>query len=221
MSGGSGAVNLNQCASVPNLLFEWHMEDLTVGSGVPYGCSDGDITATLVSSASLTTTQSQDGDYSLYAPTSGDHAAFTISGEDLIKHSSGTIDVWVRPVTSNNYTSIVHAYYDPTNHVIMDIDESSLFRMKVVSDVLSQVTSTQTITPDTWYHVIAKWDAVAHGGYYIEICADTTNGTTNCASSGTAFGAWAGTLTTLRIGEAAGVSSELYVDNLKIYGTWQ
>lgn len=225
----SASASTDSCTGT--LLFSWHMEntDVTLGGvagGVNNGCSVGDTTATLTS-ATISTTQKNDGSKSLSCGARNYFAAFDISSEDIIKHAAGTIDIWVYVDTFASGSPIVYAYIDASNVIKLHTITSGTnqFRLTHKAGGTERAATTAVsggLTEDTWYHIIAKWDETVHTADYLNICADGTNGTTNCGAGTSALGTWAGDLTALRIGDpnlVTGIAT--FIDNIKIYSTWQ
>lgn len=223
------AVATDSCTGA--LLFSWHMEnvDVTLGGvagGVNNGCSVGDTTASLTN-ATISGTQEKDGSYSLSSGARNYFAAFDISSEDIIKHASGTIDIWVYVDTFASGSPVVFAYIDANNVIKLHTITSGTnqFRLTHKAGGTERAATTAIdggLAEDTWYHIIAKWDETVHTADYLSICADTTNGTTNCGAGTSALGAWAGDLTVLKIGDPnliTGIAT--FIDNIKIYSTWQ
>lgn len=220
----SAGIAADSCTS--NLLISWHAETTTVTETdspqtVPAGCSVGDTTAAAASGAELSETQKKTGAKSVYAPTANDYYGFSVSSEDIVKHAAGTVDFWVYVKTAVESDYFFQATGDADNQIYLllkDLAEDQ-FRLVHVSGTTAR-TATSTVSGgvqvDTWYHIIAKWDETAHGANYLSLCVDTTAGTGGCGYATSALGTWAGTLSALRFG--AYVS---YIDDIKVYGTWQ
>lgn len=212
-----------------DLLFSWHGENLDVTVGSPAGCSAGDTTGTAVSAAAIDTDGTpapKDGSGACSFPTAGDSFSFTISSEDIIKHASGTLDTWLYISTFDSDATLLKAAVDTNNYVDVRLKTSTTNQLRLVHNAgattrMATTTVSGGLSLSTWYHVIAKWDETAHGSNYLSICVDETNGTTNCGDTPSALGTWAGTLSTLSIGEVWGIAAATFLDNLKIYGTWQ
>lgn len=226
-----GGVATDSCTA--NLLFSWHMEstDVTTGGvagGVNNGCSLGDTTATASGvGTAISASQFEDGSNSASFPGSNRQYQFTISAEDIIKHTAGTIDVWVRVATYGDQTFIVSSAVDASNQIYIQMRTLSTVNQfwlihAAGATTRSAITSFgASFSLNTWYHIIAKWDTSVHGSDFSSICADTTTGTTNCGTNTNALGTWVGTLTTLIWGDNNAGGATFFVDNAKVYGTWQ
>ena len=222
------AVVTDSCTG--GLVFSWHAEntDVTLGGvagGVNNGCSVGDTTATAVG-ASLGTTYVKDGTYSVTSAGYNKNYTFTVSTEDLINHTAGTIDTWVYVTSFGSGAEIVSTIVDGSNYIrVRQETVSTEQHFRIAHDAGGTVraagdTITGGFSLNTWYHIIAKWDYTAHGGNYLQICANTTTGTTNCGVNTNALGTWAGTISTLNVGGVSSTATE-YVDNVKVYSSWQ
>jgi len=222
---GSGGATADSC--IGDLLFSWHMENADVTLGTPSGCSVGDTTATLNSGAVLDAALYQDGARSGDCPTSNDYFGFTVSSEDLVRHVSGTVDVWIYVDAFGEGAAAFYAGVDSSNRVMVTMQTVSTFHQFRITHIAGGTGRTVNTTISggflnaTWYHVVAKWDETAHNGNYLSICADTNTGSTNCGGGTTALGIWTGTLTLMRVGEGAVVTSDSHVDNVKVYGVWR
>lgn len=229
---GGNTATADSCTG--NLLFSWHFEDTTVTSGSPGGCSVGDTTATATGTGTtLSATQFEDGAKAGYFPDAADgggtnrYYTFDVAAEDIVKNNQGTIDLWIYVTTFVNGGVVFDTAADGNNGIGLSETTASTinqFRIDVnAGGTFRHATTTfaSNFLLNTWYHVIAKWDHTAHSSNYIQICADTTTGTTNCGVTTTALGTWAGTLASEIWGNQGSGATTFYIDNVKVYGTWQ
>jgi hypothetical protein len=224
--GGGGA---DSCTGT--LIFSWHAETTDVTTGTPVGCSVGDTTATASNGATpaISTAQFEDGTHAALFSATYDQYSFSVSTEDIIKSAAGTIDIWVRyPTVASSY-AFSAASGTGGNAILIRLSDQGggVFKINFDYEAGAQdynVLATLSIVANTWYHVIAKWDHTPHSGNYQEVCADTSTGTTNCQSSATDINPtpWAGAISVLNFGDYAFQGQAgLYIDNVKIYSTWQ
>lgn len=207
-----------------NLVFSWHMEDLTVTTGTPAGCSQGDTTGTLNSGAYLTNYVAQDGTYSLRCPSSADYCSFSVSSDDIFNDDAGTFTIYINVGTWLDGLYIATLLGDTTNRVQIrtdgtDVDGSRHVEMLLDFNGAAQLSITTTgtgLSLNTWHKVTAKWrtgttDPTTSSSLQIDTQTAVT-GTTPLAS-------WNTQATELRIG--GGVNSGLiYVDNMRVYNAW-
>jgi hypothetical protein len=228
LGGGGGGASADSCSG--GLIFSWHGEDADVTVGTPTGCSAGDETGTASSGATISSTQKKDGSNSVSIPTSSDYYSFTLSSSDIFNDDAGTVDFWIYMDTHSNHGGILRFQETAgTDEIYIRMEESGGNDELQVwhegnSVERTAYTSVGPITEDTWYHVIVKWDTVsAHGGNYLSICADTTNGTTNCGTNASQPSSLSDDSGTLVIGDFAGWNGGdgYYLDLFKIYDSWQ
>lgn len=224
------SVSTDSCSG--GLLFSWHMEaaDVTAGGvagGVNNGCSVGDTTGTATGTGTtISTAQHEDGSNASYFPGYNRYYLFSMTGEDIASHTAGTVDLWVYVTTFSGGADIWTYDAGATNlvYILMNtVATYQQFQVNVYASSTGRAASTTFATGfslNTWYHVVGKWDYTAHGGNYLQICADTTTGTTNCGVQSLAPNTWAGTAAGVRIGSNEGSATE-YVDNLKVYNSWR
>jgi hypothetical protein len=222
VDGVTGTSSGDSCTG--GLLFSWHCEStsITTDGGCPAG-----MTATPVSTPTLSTAQYHDGSHSCYFAPYGRSYTFPITSDDIIYHLTGHIDFWIYFIAFDPYAPYVFSAYgtnDAIHIVIATTGQLSL----VVSRGGSAKTSNgpsgaYLMTTGTWYHVIAHWDdTTSHGGDYNQkICYDTTNATT-CAGGNDKTGTWANDLATLQVGSnnIGSAPADYYIDQVKIYNTW-
>jgi hypothetical protein len=230
VAGGGVAASCTADSCTGGLLFSWHCEnaDVTLDSSggtatCPLGCSAGDTTATATSSATLSTAQYQDGGYSCSFPTAGDYYSFTISSEDIAKSAEGTVILYIYVSTYASGSGVFDIYYDANNRVRITMQTSTYYKFKLDHVAASTTRSVWTLNTsnfalNTWLKITAKWKKGGQGGVYQYISINDTDAGTQTSSD---FGDFASPPTSLRIGEMQGNSSAYYIDNVKIYSTWQ
>ena len=212
------------------VLFMWSAESTTIGTGTPGGCTVGLATSgTLTNGAAISATQYEDGTHSLSFTNSGSHdyISFSVSSEDTLKHTAGTIDLWTRPTTTISNTVHLFATGGGTGNEI-DIQGGSssqwVFQLESVGSGPSIFTTMPAgYTLGAWWHISAWWSYTAIGGIYAKICSDTSTltqfATTNCATYGSALPTWSSTISALQIGTTNGSYNAGYIDNITIYST--
>lgn len=222
---------LDQSAGAPagdgcgtdDLVFSWHMENLTVTTGTPAGCSQGDTTGTLNSTAYLTNYVAQDGTYCLYCPSSADYCSFAVTTDDIFNDDAGTFTIYIYVGTWLDGLYIATLFGDASNRIQIrtdgtDLDGSRHVEMLLDFNGAAQVGITTTgtgLSLNTWHKVTAKWRTGATDpSSSLQIDAQTAaTGTTDLAS-------WGTQATELRIG--GGVNTGLiYVDNCRVYSAWK
>jgi hypothetical protein len=220
VTNNSTQTGADSCTS--GLLFSWHCEDLNVTAGSPGGCSVGDTTATAGGSGAVSSSQYKDGANACYVSTSAGTLDFTWSN-DILNPNAGTIDVWIRGGGNTATEYFVYLTPDANNYVqLLSGFFYGSFKINRRAGGGTARTAEAALSPsyDTWYHVIAKWDTTIHGSNYMEICADETNGTTNCGYATDTSGTWSGSSGTLSVAQR-GSGGDFYMDQLKIYDTWR
>lgn len=204
------------------------MEDTTVTSGSPAGCSVGDTTGTKVGDAGtvLSTTQKQDGSKAAYIATGEDGFDFgwDSSTSAIVNTSSGKVDFWFYTTNDANAGDLWSMGIDAGNRIWIFIDANKYVCITHNAGGTGSTarTSFPVYASDGWYHVVCQWDATAHGGLYTRCGCDQTDGTGNSADNGTnALGTWSGTSGTMRVGDRyVGSTGPTYIDNLKVYNAW-
>lgn len=213
-----------------DLKFSWHMENIDVTLGTPAGCSDGDETGTLNSSASLSTTEKSDGTNSVKVEKSSGagYYSFDVSSNDIIAMTEGklTIDLFVDTYVDN---AVFIKWKDSGCYAMIrmrndgsDIEVQAYVDQGTAIDTLETSGSGHTV--DEWLRIIYQWDHAQASGFdhKIELCDLTPPDTIgNCTSiQADTLVTWDNPITELQIGETQSVSGTLlfYTDNLQIYG---
>lgn len=223
LSAGGVSVQTDSCTGA--LLFSWHMEndDVTLGGvagGVNNGCSDNDTTATRASAAAISDTQAQDGTYSLSCPTALDNAAFSIPTG--FSTNTGTVVLYVYVTTFFSDATLFRAYVDAQNYISIILKTSTTSQIRGVhmaGNTARLATSTYNggIPSNQWLKVIFKWSNTAVSGKYLSLTIDDANE----GSATLALGSWEGSLSTMVIGEVHGNAAAFFLDDIKVYNTWQ
>ncbi len=211
----------------PTLLFEWHCETNDVTLGTPAGYSVGATVGTVVNTPAWST-NAQDGTYSLYADGNNDRVNFTWTNSaatGILKIESGTIDFYFNPDTHAG-TILFYLGSSGSDRLYATLDANRYVALNHVAGgtVRSARTKLSVWTSNTWYHAKCRWDTTAHGGNYIQVTCDTTNGEANAElGTGTsALGTWAGVNSgVLKIGDADGNNVKVRLDNIKVYNVWK
>jgi hypothetical protein len=214
--GGSGFPVVDTCTGA--LTFAWHMESIDVTLGSPTGCSVGDTTATLNATAAISATQKQDGTYSLSTPVSGDAGYFSISARNLATEVSGTAILYVYVTTHSSRTEVLRIHRDTQNTIIASINTSgNLVLSYEGTDVPVTVTTSNAIGLNAWHKLTVKWRQT---GSPTTLSAQIDSGTE--ATTTSALTSWALEPSYLYVGNRYGVAGGVaFVDNLKVYNTWQ
>lgn len=232
-AGGAAACSADSCTS--GLLFSWYGENADVtkdASGgtttCPLGCSAGDATGTASFSAAIadspSTPPTGSGTKSISLPNTKAKYTFDWSSSDIMSPTAGTIDLWFYPDTLANQ-SIFYLMVDSNNRIYCTTDSANGYiGCSHIAGGTQRTarTNLSVITNDTWYHLKYRWDTTVHGSLYQKVTVDTTTGEGDSADNGTdALGTWAGTSGYLYIGDYAESSGAMYIDNIKIYNSWQ
>ena len=197
-----------------------HFEDATnhnVTVGTPCGCSDGDAIYTLASSAVESTTQKSDGTYSLSIPTMADYAVFDVSTNDIFTPVAGTLVFDMYVTTWANYTVLFTARYNATNYLTVTILDDSEIRARYsgAGTVITVETSGASLVVNTWYTITVKWrQADLNPNLSINANTQTTTDNTNLT-------AWDASATNIWLGDIDVAGWALFIDNVKVYNTWQ
>ena len=200
------------------LLFSWHMENATVTSGLPAGCSAGDTTASYASDGVLNTDLFYDGATSLDIPTDGDYAYFTVSGDDIINPSAGTITFNAYIGTLANNARFFSTGPDTNNYLRVLIQNTDEIRVTWDGNTtLVTITTTDANLPtSTWVRVVVRYTtADVDPNLSVKVLGYGTEVTSN-----TNLTAWAGANGTMVVGNAGAGVGDLHIDNVKVYNSW-
>ena len=184
------------------------------------GCSIGDASVTLESSAVAAVSPSGRDGYSLYIPGAYDVASFDLSSYDLWAYSSGTLtfDLNVHTWANSCWLFSVMGSSAADEFIVMLYDDNEL-RLQYEGSNAGPVRATTVdanLALDTWYSVTAKWRAGATDPSL------SLNVNSITATSDTDLTAWTNSPTTMEIGNASGVATAAYyLKNVRIYNAWQ
>lgn len=203
----------DDCAS-GNLIFSWHMEDLTVTSGTPAGCSDTDTSVELVSLATLSSAVAQDGTESLNCSTSGDYA--WVDGVD-VDPTQGTVEFYIYWNTLNSGVNLWAASKDGSNYILIESRPGGTIRINhVVGGVTTQTLGTGAMTTGVWYKVTGKWRSTGNPNLSIQVDAATA------VTSDTELTPITGPFGKIEMGNGGSTGSYNYnLDNIRVWNTWQ
>ena len=237
---GSNACTPSSDSCTGGLTFSWHCETANVTTGgacggshnVNNGCSAGATTATANGGATLSSTQAEDGTYSVYVGGGNENYSFSVTDGTEISNTAGTFDIFVY-VTSFVSTGGFVDYYASSSDYIdvqMYTNTNNQFRLGYMAAGTGKFAITAIsggFSTGAWYHISAEWSRTAQSGNYLKICADTVANcpigsfcTNNCGTGTTALTTWTGASGTLYVGDKFGVAGHDYIDVLKIYSTW-
>jgi len=195
-----------------------HLENVDCETGTPCGCSDNaSKSLTLGSDASISTQTAtnwpSDGTHSLALGTG--NTTFPLNWDK----NKGTISF---DIYCSSYTATQNAVY------IGDVDGDHVKVIMVYSDNNKVYFQIRHNWGTTWtvasaanaftggkVSITAKWDTTDHSGNYMALDVD---GTTTYGS--TAFTPVSGTYTTL-VAPANASGNTCYIDNVKVYVSWQ
>lgn len=209
------------CGDASGLLFEWHMENATVTTGTPAGCSSGDTTATVAGTLANTITP-QDGSYALYkANATNGSAALTITSNDIAAHAEGTLIIYFRFATWASGDKIVLIDYGGTGNSINLATRTNAGNNALKAQyqgngaaAVDVFANSTYMSADTWYKLTLKWKVGGTPTLSVQVDAGTPD-TTNTAL--TAMTSDSGTLT---IGSWLTSGLVAATDNIKIYNGW-
>lgn len=221
---GAGAAALCDVCSGADLSLAVHFEDDSghaVGTGSPCGCSDADAVYSLNSDAAESAVQKSDGTKSLYIPTTYDYAYFALVSEDIVDDAAGTItfDLRVKDTWADS-VRVFDAVVDPpdgNNQIYCITYDGDELRCVVEGDnsAVTVTTSGALLAVNTWYSVTLKWRAgETDPAVYLAVGADTEESNTNLTPM-------ADIPDLLRLGNSTAIGMEFYLDNVKVYKTWQ
>ena len=209
------------CTGGANPIFYWDMEHITdVTSGTPAGCSAGDDVGLNVN-AELSTTAGTvtNGTYSILFPTGYDHVEFDVSSGDIIDGDEGTITF---DVTCADW-SIEPALFRSTdgtvdNMILVRVDNSTVRAEYDGSGTGLNITHGNTpLTNNQKYSVEYKWRI---GTTNPSVSLNIDDGT--AVTSDTDLTQMSSSLTKLFIGnQGFPAASNCWIDNLKVYDSWQ
>jgi hypothetical protein len=208
---GQGAAAEASGCTAPQV-FAWSMESTTITSGTPAGCSNhATKTATLSgTSTAISSTQKQDGTYSLYIRYNNEYATVPISmgtnGEE------GELSFYIYYGDSlSSWTQWIELRYDDDNRIAYwtnGADKPVVYYTGGGASVA--VTSTVTPSLDAWHSVVIKWKR--GGATTLSVSVDSESPVT----SSTALAALAGAPTELKFKNVAGSSYDMYYDLVSI-----
>lgn len=210
-AGGGG-----DACGTGNLLFAWHCENVDVTLGTPAGCSLGDTVATLNSGAVISTTQEQDGSNSLSVPTINDRAIFAVTGENIAEGSQGRIEFYLYVTTIASTTSIM-SFRNGANAATISMGSNfiNLEYLNSGSPDPEASTTAGSLTTGSWLKVVAQWRTTGNPNLRVTV-NDANEGTVN-DDPGAEIAP-----TEVWVGEdGGGAGGAFFVDNIKIYSTYE
>jgi hypothetical protein len=226
-SGGGGGGGGDDCSG--DLMFSWHMENTTVTSGTPAGCSDGDTTGSANGSVELSSTQVSDGTYSAKADAITEYYYFAVSSEDIVAVAEGKVilDIYVDVfVNATRFwhidTADTESLQCTTTGSAADIEITCTFNGDGWSSTI--FTAGSGHAEDEWLRVTYQWKASeSTADHKLTLCDLTPPDTTsNCTIKGPEDdidGVWGDGPDNLELGNSGNTASTIYVDNIQIYAT--
>lgn len=215
--GGDAEEGCDSCAG--GLLFAWHAEDVDVTADSPCGCSAGDTTATLNGTAAISGTQYTDGDESLKCVDGTDYASFTITGYDIASDAAGTIVFDVYLVALDTYQVVFQAYGDANNRILVRVDDTNSDELEAKfwggGTEIGVGTTVANIQVDTWYTITFKWrQGETDPSISLDANGDTVTKNDNLTDPTTEW-------SVLHVGTYEDGVETIYIDNVKVYDSWQ
>lgn len=217
----SGAV---VCTGGSSPVFYWDMEsDMTtpaaITTGTPAGCSAGDDTPVITNVTQSTTAGTvTNGTYSMSVPTGYDRAIFDISARDIFDEAEGTVtfDVYCNEVSASSRLFVVRdsSGYGTAEFYVSVVSDS--VAVDYVDTVGTTDIESSAIVADTQYSVEAKWRQTGSPNLSVSIDGGTA------VTDDTDLAVWGGAPDELAIGNHGdGTNGGCYIDNLRIYDSWQ
>jgi len=206
------------------ITFNWPMladfvttEDISTDNG---GCSAGDLTVTLESSASGEDVSGLGSTgYALYIPGAYDTASFDLSSYDLWDYSAGTVSFDFRVATWANsgwlFSLVGESSQDEFIIMLYDGDDIRVQYEGSNAGPVRATTAAAGLVVDTWYHLEAKWRAGATDpSVSVTVEGITATATTDLTAFDTAP-------VEMNVGNASGVAPAFYIKNVRVYDSWQ
>jgi hypothetical protein len=218
VGGGAAAPSCDSCTGT--LVLSHHFEAESCETGTPCGCStNATKTITLGTDAGIVSTTGtnwpSDGTNSLSLgttattiPITWDKTVGTVSFDVYCSTFAGNVNVlYFGNLGDGDYVKVALLGSDDNNKVYLTLRSDAGASVEVASAMTAFTGPKVSIT--------AKWDTTtAHSTNYLSLTVDAATVTGTVQPT-----AVVGTFTTLNVGVEA--SSVCYVDNLKVYNTWQ
>lgn len=201
-----------------------HFEnDTDIEVGTPCGCSDGSTTLTL-SNAVFSAAQKSDGTYSLYCANAEDYATVPVSNYDIISDAAGTItfDLYIVTWTDDAHILLVFDNGDGLTTDYLSVDMISLDELRLRyeggNQRVSATTTDWNLSTGQWYSITVKWtQSAVNPNLSIASSAGTTaTSDTDLDDIGVA-NEWE----IIYMGIQNVQNAEYYLDNIKVYNSWQ
>jgi len=219
--GGAGGGGAFCTGCTGELLFCWEITAADVDLADSGGCSAGDAQATAQSGSSLESAPTGKTGYAIYSPGTYDAHYFTVSSDDIIDDSIGTIQLDFYIHTWTNLCELFRLDVDSNNEMRLFLDTGDDLRLsyKGNGQAVSATSSGAGLVVDTWYTLTAKW-RVSAGVQSLSISIDGVGEIATSSTDLTAFASTPGA-NALKFGNGAGYDGDQYVKNIKIWSTWQ
>ena len=212
-SGGAAS----DCDSRGTADFLWTGDN---ASGTDYACisggtqqASGGDSPTIDSSVSESTSTLHNGSNTVLLDADGNHRlTFTVTSEDIVDLTLGTIELYVYPVEASvsANSEIAYVYGDSNDYiqiVVMSTGQPRIYHSG--SGTVHTVTCTNSVTMQAWNVIKASWD-VTGDSLSIKLNSDATN---NDADDLGAVGTNAGSL---GIGQSIGViNHDFRIDDVR------
>jgi hypothetical protein len=191
----------------------------TITTGTPKGYnSNADQTWTVGAQGEYTTTNnpapSASGSYNFH--TTGVNAKYASIDTD-VSASSGTVEIDLYFVTSvTQYARFVEFAVDGSNYILLQGGASNTLQFIYYAAGNYNIVSSAAVSNGTWMKVTVKWRASGDPKMSIQIDAGTP-----VTAAAPMSGTFAGSPSTMTVGQSSWASWEIYADNVKLYNAWQ
>lgn len=206
-----------------DLALSWYMEGtdatdrLDVTTGTPCGCSDGDETFSLTSSSISDSQSNGTGSWSLYVNGSSSGANITESISSVISSTSGTVQFDIYFTTIGDHILFWGGENASTDYIRVKLTGDELDGRWETNNSGTNVDATvdANLTTGTWYTVVLKWRTGDYSpNIYISVNGVSTSSDVNITD-------WDSAATFFQIGYDGTGAASFYIDNFKVWSTWQ
>jgi hypothetical protein len=219
---GDGPITCDSCTG--NLIFTTHFEgtgelgtDFNITIGNPCGCNtNADKTISYYSEAVNSLTQKSDGSYSFYRAGAGDYAEISTD----VSKTAGTLTFDIYLVSNiAAWDSFISILVSSGNYIYFGVNDPATrthyeYKGNNTSKYSDYVAG---FTTGVWHSIVLKWSTTGVDGKYLYIQMD--GGTAKTYSS--AITEIVGTPSLITIGGSSASASVYYIDNIKLWNSWQ
>lgn len=199
------------------LSFFWGMEGTTYyDAEVALGSGSGTLLSAGTGS-SVSTVTYKVGTHAYLGAGSGSETGVEFAPAANIDHLKGSVGFWFRRPSSNDLQGLFLLRYDDDNRIFIltpDSDKLRWFYKAANTGFDITVTTGTSLSLNTWYFLIMRWDK-AGNAYSIAVYDDSE--TLMFSSSSTAStGTWAGSPTSMKIGDWVATSRSQFLDSVMV-----